>query len=80
MRGRRRRGPRGTSGGLGAGLTDSAEGVLEFQGEGGEGHVLRHWHDGHRGEVAGRVPRVPLAAHSMEPKLVTCRTQGCALA
>ena len=23
-----------------AGLTDSAEGVLEFQGEGGEGHVL----------------------------------------
>lgn len=53
------------------GLTDGAQGVLELQGEGGEGHVLRHGHDGHRGQVAGRVPRVPLAAGGVQPKLVT---------
>lgn len=43
------------------GLTDGTEGMLELQGEGGEGHILRHGHDGHRREVAGGDPRVPLA-------------------
>lgn len=60
-----------------AGLTDGTEGVLELQGKGSEGHVLRHRHDGYCGEVAGRVPCVPLAAGGVQPELVTCRAQGC---
>lgn len=61
---------------LWAGLTDGAEGMLELQGEGSEGHVLRHRHDGHRGEVAGGDPRVPLATCRVQPELVTCEAQG----
>lgn len=46
--------------------------MLEFQGEGGEGHILRHGHDGDSGEVAGGIVGVPLAAGSVEPERVTC--------
>ena len=51
--------------------TDAAEGVLQLQGEGGEGDVIRDGQDGDSGEVGGRVPRVPLAGGGVETQ-TTC--------
>lgn len=58
------------------GLTDGAEGMLEFQGEGRQRHIFRDRHDGHRGEVAGWVAGVPLAAGSVQAQLVPWKGEG----
>ena len=46
--------------------------MLELQSEGGERDVFRDRHDGHGGEVAGRVTGVPFAARGVKSQRVTC--------
>lgn len=46
--------------------TDGEEGVLQLQGEGGEGDLLRHREDSHGGQVGRLVPGVPLTPRGVE--------------
>lgn len=53
-------------------LTYGLQGMLELQGEGGQGHVIRRRQDGDGGQVRGRVGCIPLAGRSLETQTMSC--------
>ena len=56
-------------------LTYGLEGVLELEGEGGQGHLVGRRQDGDGGQVGSRVPCVPFTGRSLEARAVSCVVQ-----
>lgn len=53
--------------------TDGSQCVVQLQGEGSEGNLVRHGQDGDCGEVGGRVPHIPLTARGVEGQTTSWR-------